>query len=253
MDSVYTKIEQLKKEGKRAALCILIDTEGSTPRKPGAKMIVYPDGQNFGSIGGGSVEKEVVAEAVKLIETGISRKCRFKLEQDLGMHCGGTMEVYIEPLLPNQRVILFGAGHIGREVAQLAREFDFSVTAIDPRENIFQDPAFNNCTCLNKDYFDAIAEVMLDAYCYLVIVTPKHVFDEEILAEVARKPHAYLGMIGSKSKVNALTKRFLEENILTREELEKIDMPIGIKFNAQTPREIALSIVAKLIDVRNSA
>ncbi|MCK9423566.1 MAG: XdhC family protein, partial [Bacteroidales bacterium] len=236
----------------RAALCIVVDSRGSTPRKQGAKMIVFADGSVYGSIGGGSVEKEVVVKAVSLIETGKREKCSFKLEQDLGMHCGGEMEVYIEPISPTQKLIIFGAGHIGKALAGFSRELDFSITVIDPRETIFQDTGFSHCTCINRDYFQAIEETVFDENTYLVIVTPKHVYDEDILARVARKPHAYLGMIGSGRKVSLLKERFLKEKILTLEELEKIDMPMGIKFKADTPHEIAISILAKLIDVRNS-
>jgi xanthine dehydrogenase accessory factor len=252
MDSIFSKAEEARFEQKRAAICIVIDTRGSTPRKPGSKMIVYEDGTIFGSIGGGSVEKDVVGKAVELIASGMPAKCTFNLEEDLAMHCGGYMEVYIEPVNPVQKLYIFGAGHVGRAVARFAKELDFSVTLFDPRENIFSTPGFEGCTTVNKDYFLSIDEASFDGNTYCVIVTPKHMYDEDILARVAVKPHAYIGMIGSTRKVELLRKRFLEEKILTPEEIEKIDMPIGIKFNAETPQEIAVSIVAKLIDVRNA-
>jgi xanthine dehydrogenase accessory factor len=167
------------------------------------------------------------------------------------MHCGGMMEVYIEPLNRPGKLLIFGAGHIGKALAMFAKELDFSVTLFDPREEIFNDAMRRKFSCINTDYFQAIQEVYFDNNTYVVIVTPKHVYDEEILAAVARKPHTYLGMIGSTRKVGLLKKRFIEEGILTPEELEKIDMPVGIKFKAETPQEIAISILAKLIDVRN--
>ncbi|HZX62311.1 MAG TPA: XdhC/CoxI family protein [Bacteroidales bacterium] len=252
MGSIFSKAEEIKNEQKRAAICIVVDTQGSTPRKQGSKMIVYADGSIFGSIGGGSVEKEVIHKAVELIASGQPVKCTFNLEKDLAMHCGGTMEVYIEPINPSQKLYIFGAGHIGKAVALFARELDFSVTVFDPRENIFQDPVFTGCTCINKDYFSSIEEASFDENIYCVIVTPKHLYDEDVLAKLSKKPHAYIGMIGSSRKIELLKKRFLEEKIMSREELEKIDMPIGIRFRANTPQEIAISILAKLIDVRNS-
>ena len=103
-----------------------------------------------------------------------------------------------------------------------------------------------------KDYFQAIEEAVFDENTYIVIVTPKHIYDEEILLKVARKPHAYLGMLGSRMKVEIARKRFLDDGLLTAEEIDTIDMPIGIKFKAQTPQEIAISILARLIDVRNT-
>lgn len=252
MQSIYSKVEEIRNEHYGAAICIVIETSGSTPRKTGAKMIVYSDGSIYGSIGGGSVEKEVAIKALELIKTGKPTKCSFSLEKDLGMQCGGGMEVYIEPVNPSQKLFIFGAGHIGRAVAKLAKDLDFTTTLFDPRENIFNEKEFESYTCINKDYFKAIEETLFDENTYCVIVTPKHSFDEDILEKIAKKPHAYLGMIGSKRKVDLLKKRFEEEKILTADELKNIDMPIGIKFAAETPQEIAVSIVAKLIDVRNT-
>ena len=109
------------------------------------------------------------------------------------------------------------------------------------------------CICINKDYFEAIDEALFDSNTYSVIVTPKHTCDEEVLARVARKPHIYIGVIGSTRKVDLLKKRFIAENILTTQELDSIDMPIGIKLHAESPQEIAICILAKLIDVRNTS
>ena len=253
MQHFFLKAEEVLNGSKPAALCIVVDTRGSTPRKQGARMIVYADGSVYGSIGGGRVEKEVTEIALKLIASGKPSKVTFNLEEDLGMHCGGLMEIYIEPLNPLKKLYIFGAGHIGKSLAGFARELDFSVTLFDPRNEIFLDEAFTSFTCINNDYFKAIEEAVFDDNTFVVIVTPKHVYDEEILAAVARKPHAYLGMIGSGRKVDLLKQRFLEQNILSGEELAKIDMPIGIRFNAETPQEIAISILAKLIVERNSA
>jgi xanthine dehydrogenase accessory factor len=253
MQRIFEKAEEISQGQQPAALCIVIDTQGSTPRKQGAKMIVYADGSIYGSIGGGSIEYEVAEMAVKQIALGKPAKVSFNLGMDLGMHCGGNMEVYIEPLNKLQKLFIFGAGHIGKSLAGFARELGFSVTLFDPREGIFQDDAFTGFKILNQDYFQAIEEATFDNNTYVVIVTPKHVFDEDILAAVARKPHAYIGMIGSIRKVDLLKKRFLEQKILLQEELDNVDMPIGLKFKAETPQEIAISILAKLIDIRNSA
>jgi xanthine dehydrogenase accessory factor len=252
MQSIFSKAEEIKNGQVPAALCIVVDTHGSTPRKHGAKMIVYADGSVFGTIGGGSIEKEVTLKAMELIATGIPAKCVFNLGPDLGMHCGGSMEVYIEPINTAQKLYIFGAGHIGRALAGFAKALDFSVSVFDPREEIFVDKEFEGCTCINKDYFQAIDEALFDENTYSVIVTPKHTYDEDILAKIALKPCAYTGMIGSTRKVDYLRKRFLDEKILTADELDKIDMPIGIKLKAESPHEIAISILAKLIDVRNT-
>ena len=215
-------------------------------------MIVFADGSIFGTIGGGSIEFDVVKRAIKLIAVGKAEKCIFKLQEDLGMHCGGTMEVFIEPICPAEKLYIFGAGHIGRALAGFARDLEFAVTVIDPRENIFNEKEFAFCTCVNTEYFQAIEEMDFDSNSYIVIVTPKHVSDEDILARLSHKPHAYIGMIGSKRKVALLKNRFLEEKLMTETELEKVDMPIGLKMLVETHPEIAISILAKLIDIRNS-
>lgn len=253
MQSIFSKAEELKNEQTQAAICIVVDTKGSTPRKQGAKMIVYADGGIFGTIGGGSIEKEVAEKALEIIAKGKPEKCVFNLGADLGMHCGGYMEVYIEPIGNTQKLYIFGAGHIGKALAGFAKALDFAVTLFDPREDIFTGKEFEQCNCINKDYSEAIKEAVFDGNTYCVIVTPKHTYDEDILAQVAPKPHAYVGMIGSSRKVDLLKKRFMAENILTAGELDSIDMPIGIKLHAESPQEIAICILAKLIDVRNSS
>jgi xanthine dehydrogenase accessory factor len=249
---IFTKIEEAFLERKPVVFCLIVGTQGSTPRKTGAKMLVYSDGSVAGSIGGGAIEKEVIGKALELMRSRKPVKICFNLGDDLEMHCGGSMEVYLEPLNPQPNLYIFGAGHIGRALAGFARELDFTVTLFDPREEIRGQDWTSGFRLVGKDYLLAVEEAVFDENTFAVIVTPKHLLDEEIVAAVARRPHAYLGMIGSDRKVALLKKRFLAENILTREELDGIDMPVGIKFNAETPREIAISILAKLIDVRNT-
>ncbi len=250
--TIFDRAAEIIREGKPAVLCIVVDSGGSTPGKLGAKMIVQADGSVSGTIGGGAIEKEVTEQALTMIGSSKPVTLPFDLGGDLAMHCGGRMQVYLEPLNPARKLYIFGAGHIGRALAPFSRDLGFAVTLIDPRSGIFTDEAYSNFTCINRDYFEAIREITFDDHSYLVIVTPKHLYDEDILAVVARKPHAYLGMIGSRTKVALLRKRFLAENILTEEELDRIDMPIGIPFRAETPHEIAISILAKMIDTRNA-
>jgi xanthine dehydrogenase accessory factor len=252
MQGIYTRLEELKNAGIPAVLCIVTDTQGSTPRKQGAKMIVFADGSISGTIGGGSIEKDVIEKALQMITSTNPAKFIFNLQEDLGMHCGGKMEVYMEPVCPSQPLYIFGGGHIGKALSFFASKLDFRVTVIDPREDILLPGEFPACTLVLKDFIKAAEELEFPVNSYIVIVTPRHLFDEEVLGKVARKPHIYLGMIGSKRKVALLKNRFLEENILTKEELGAIDMPIGLEMNAETPNEIAISILAKLIDVRNS-
>ncbi len=251
MQSIYSKVEELKNENKRFAFCIVTDTSGSTPRKAGAKMIVFEDGTVYESIGGGSIEKQVITESLEILKTGQPVKRKYILEEDLKMHCGGMMEVYIEPICPAQQLLIYGAGHIGKALARYADDFGFSVTLIDPRPEVINDPVLSGFKKINEEYFKAIENITFDNETFSVIVTHNHEFDEEILLKIAPKPHAYIGMIGSARKVDIIRKDIRENKVLPEDILQNIDMPIGIKFDAESPAEIAISILAKLIDVKN--
>ncbi|MCB2218944.1 MAG: XdhC family protein [Bacteroidetes bacterium] len=252
MKDILENIRQIKSSGKRAALCIIVETKGSSPRKAGSKMIVFEDKTIEGTIGGGSLEKQVMEDAPSVIESGTPQKFSYNLEDDLGMHCGGYAEVYIEPILPDEQLYIFGAGHVGKALANLASQFGFEIILIDPREEIIKGFEGKSYKIIQQDFVEASKDLNFGRNAYIVITTPKHKYDEDVLALCAKKPSAYVGMIGSKNKVALAKKRFQEENILTQEEIDRVDMPIGIKFNAQTPEEIAVSILAKLIDVKNS-
>lgn len=252
MKNIYSELNELIKSGKNAALCVVVETKGSTPRKAGSKMIVLGDKKTYGTIGGGSIEYNVIEKAIEVIRNNSPKKYTFNLETDLDMTCGGYVEVYIEPVFPLPKLFILGAGHIGKAVAEFASKIGFEITLFDEREDIFNQISLQNIKFIKGNYFEEIEKANFDNNTFIVVTTPKHAYDEEITAICVRKPHAYLGMIGSKRKVATAKKVFLEERGLNRDEIESIDMPIGIKFTAQTPEEIAVSIVAKLIDVKNS-
>jgi xanthine dehydrogenase accessory factor len=215
-------------------------------------MIVFGDGSIEGTVGGGNIEYQAIRDAMEIMKTRKAQLIRYDLLKDLGMTCGGEVSIYIEPLSKSSRLYIFGAGHIGKILARFTTEFDFETYLIDWRTELFETHETTGYHKVIKPYLEAIDEIAFDRDSYIVIVTPGHVMDEEVLAAVGKKEVAYLGLIGSKRKIEKLTKTFLEDNILTREELNRVDMPIGIKFNAITPAEIAVSILARLIDVRNN-
>jgi xanthine dehydrogenase accessory factor len=252
MTTIFSKIEEIKKTGRKAALCIITETKGSTPRKTGSKMIVFEDGEIEGTIGGGSLELQVIEDAVGVIFSNEPSIFKHALAKDLGMACGGHHLIYIEPINPENKLYVFGAGHIGKALGHYAPDFGFAVTLIDHREDIFDEEQKSGINCLQSNYLEAVDSLPFDENTFVVIVTPKHSFDEDVLAKCAKKNFAYLGMIGSKTKIAKARKKYLTENTLTEKEVDAVDMPIGIKFNAQTPEEIALSILAKMIDVKNN-
>ncbi len=252
MSKFYHKVIHALEERRLSALCIVTSIRGSVPGKAGAKMIVFSDGTIDGTVGGGAIEKQVIADALEAIKSNRILSREYSLGADLSMTCGGSVTIYIEPLRKSARLYIFGAGHIGAHLARYAAGLDFETCLIDWREELFGDPGTRGYAVMAMPYLDAVNEISFDRDTYCVIVTPNHEMDEEILAALGKKESAYLGLIGSKRKIETLRKRFLEEGLLTREELDRVDMPIGIRFNAVTPAEIAISIVARLIDVRNT-
>jgi len=251
MTDILFQLHELHQQGKPFVLCLVTETQGSTPRKEGARMIVFSDGSIMGTIGGGSVELKAITEAKMVLENGKVYKKKFQLEQDLQMQCGGNMEIYFEPFFELLKLYIFGAGHVGREVGRFAREFGFSVIFIDHRPEIYKEFESDYAKCIADDYVQSLSTFNLSARDFIVITTPKHEYDEKLVEQLAKEKLAYLGMIGSKRKVAEARKRLLIEKTLTEDQLDFVDMPIGIPFHAETPAEIAISIMAKLIDVKN--
>ncbi|MEI6122555.1 MAG: XdhC/CoxI family protein [Bacteroidota bacterium] len=249
---IYQQIYEIKQNNLECVLCIITDTKGSSPRKAGAKMIVFPDRKIIGTIGGGSIEFQAISDAIELLKNGSPMKKTYQLEEDLEMQCGGSVELYFEPIKSTAELYIFGAGHIGRVLAKYAKDFGFRITLFDEREGIFEEFDTSGVKTICENYFTALEKAVFTENTYSVIVTPKHEYDKRIVGYCAKKTFAYLGMIGSNRKVAEVKKRLLEQNILNAQEIDKIDMPIGIKFNAQTPEEIGISILAKLIDVKNT-
>jgi xanthine dehydrogenase accessory factor len=252
MNNIYLKIADCYKDRRDSALCIITSASGSVPGKTGAKMIVFSDGSIEGTVGGGAIEKRIIEDALGVIKTQAPLSREYNLRNDLSMNCGGEVAVYIEPLTRPAKLFIFGAGHIGKALAQYTPDFGFETYLIDFRDDLFDKTGPLRYTQVHKPYLEAIHDIPFDRGTYVVIVTPGHSMDEEILAAVGKKPSSYLGLIGSKRKIETLIKKFLQENILSEEDLKRVDMPIGIKFNAITPAEIVISILARLIDVRNT-
>jgi len=247
-DDLKTSIEQ----GIPAVICIVTETTGSTPRKAGSKMLVFQDGTIKGTIGGGNIEFQAIQEAVKSISVGEPFSKHFHLEDDLKMHCGGTMQVYFEPIGCLPKLYIFGGGHIGKALAGYATGLGFKPCVFDQREGIFDAWNMPGVKARNGDFLQIIDSLVFDNNTYIAIVTHKHDFDETVLLACLPHEYAYLGMIGSKRKVAVIRKNALENHNIAKSQLDNVDMPIGIPFAAETPAEIAISIIAKMIDVKNT-
>ena len=251
MNHIYHKIIEIENSNAKAALCTIIATKGSAPRKTGSKMIVYENEKIAGTIGGGALEKKVIEQALNSIKNNTPQIVTHNLVSELAMCCGGTVELFIEPIMNKKKLYIFGAGHVGKSLAKFAVELDFNVTLIDDRYEAFDDLDILNCTLIKDHHATAIEQLVFDEHTFVVILTYNHQYDREILALTSMKPHQYIGMIGSQRKVEIAKKNMITSKIMDSEKVATINMPIGLDIEAITPQEIAISILAKLIDVRN--
>jgi len=251
VSSIFQKIIEVENGKLKAALCTIITTKGSAPRKTGAKMIVYENSTIAGTIGGGSLEKVVIEQALEVIKNNQAKIVKHNLVSELAMCCGGTVELFIEPIMNRKKIYIFGAGHIGKALAKFATDLDFNVTLIDERYEAFDGIDIADCVMIKEHHATVIEQLDFTENTFVVILTHNHAYDREILALTSKKSHQYIGMIGSERKVEIAKKNMIAANFLNEEEIKEIDMPIGIDIEAITPQEIAISILAKLIDVRN--
>lgn len=235
----------------KAAECVIVETKGSTPRKIGAKMRVWEDGIIEGTIGGGNLEREVIKNALETIKSCQPKLYKHDLLHQHSMCCGGTVLIFIEPIMTKKHLYIFGAGHTGAALVEYASNLKFEIFVIDNRPEYIDKIKIEGVNKMAIDHQKILTSLPFDDDTYVVIMTYDHSFDREILSYCLRQPHAYLGMIGSKRKIELTKKMFLEADIATKEELDAVDMPMGLNINADGPDEIAISILAKLIEVKN--
>lgn len=251
--TLYAEIATLIAEGRSFVLATVIASAGSTPQKPGSKMVVLEDGSLRGTVGGGAIEYQIIEAARLLLASSArTRMLETHLTHELGMCCGGRMTVFLEKQEAPPRLTLFGAGHVAREVAVLARHVDFRVTVVDARPEWASAERFPGCEVLLTDPADharALDSSDRDCFC---IATHDHPLDQAVVEALLSKPSAYLGVIGSRRKAERFRMRLAAAGA-PPEALERMRSPMGLGIGALTPQEIAVSIVAELIQVRRGA
>jgi xanthine dehydrogenase accessory factor len=257
MIDIYEEIVKLKKAGKSAAVATVISARGSTPREEGSKMLVRSDGSIVGSIGGGNLEALVQKAALEIIASGKAQTIHFDLSEkdaaEVGMICGGVTDILIEPIIPAPMLYIFGAGHISISLATIGKMLDFSITVIDDRADFANKERFPGVDEIYaKDMNQVFEKLNVNESSYIVIVTRGHAHDEVVLEWAVTTPAFYIGMIGSKTK-NQTIYNHLKERGVTQEMLDRVYAPIGLKINAETPEEIAVSIMAEIIRVKRNA
>jgi xanthine dehydrogenase accessory factor len=250
MKEIYRALLEELDRGHPAVLVTVIGVKGSVPRHSGSKMLVRADGSIAGSIGGGKLEADAIDNAMELMGAESPVRKTFTLTEDYGALCGGQVELLFEPLGKADRLLIFGAGHIGQALAPLAARAGFQVTVLDDRPEYAREERFPDAQAvLSGEYGDLLSQIHFDERTYVVIVTHAHLHDEEILEFCLRQPFAYIGMIGSRRKSLALLQR-LKEKGAPPDLLARVHTPIGLNIGAETPFEIAVSILAELIAAR---
>lgn len=253
-DDIYQEVVKIKAEGEEAALVTIISASGSTPREEGAKMLVRPDGSILGTIGGGSLELQVIKEAIEVIKRGKPQHLCYRLKEgdELGMICGGDVDIFIEPIRSAPTLFIFGGGHIALALAKMAKLVDFKIAVIDDRPEYANPQRFPEAELtLAIDFAKAFSRLKIGKSGYIVIVTHGHKGDETALEGALATEAKYIGMIGSKTKNKTVFSHLLAKGF-PQEVLDKVHAPIGLSIHAQTPGEIAVSILAELIKARKS-
>jgi xanthine dehydrogenase accessory factor len=252
---VFAALGEALKAGEEVALVTIVSANGSTPQRVGAKMLVYGDGRVVGTIGGGCYENESLWKAREVLKTRKPCTVRYELADDFaaesGLICGGQMEVFIEAIEPSPTVYIFGAGHVGQFVGQVAHDAGFRVHVVDDREKFANRERFPEAAEIVVDDIPSwLANTPLPSSAYAVVVTRGHRHDLDALRALAPRNLRYLGLIGSRAKVKRIYDVLVEDGTVGIEQLQNVHAPIGLDIGAVTPQEIAVSIVAELIAVR---
>ena len=253
---MLTAAAEALKRGEAAALVTVVRSQGSTPQRAGAKMLVFGDGRIVGTIGGGCYENEAIGKARLALADGRPALLHFELNDDFaqenGLICGGRMDVHVDPLLPDPRLYIVGAGHVGHQLARIAMDAGFRIHVIDDREKFANPERFPGAEIVVEPIPDWLHRAEIPAGAFVVVVTRGHQHDLDAMRALAARDLRYLGLIGSRAKVARIYAALLQEG-MPDECLARVHAPIGFEIGAITPAEIAVSILAELIAVRRGA
>ena len=244
----------MRQQGRRGAVATIVNVRGSIPSFETAKMLIRDDGSIIGTVGGGCVEAEVWQAAREVMESEKPRTLTFNLNQnpryDTGLVCGGTLDIFLEPILPPASLFIFGAGHVALSLYKTARNAGFDVSIVDDRESYANRERFPEAKQVIADDYDKVmAQLSPNETSYIVIVTRGHKDDMRVLRWAVQTRARYIGMIGSKRKTIAIFRELVNEGV-PEKLFESVYAPVGLDIGAITPEEIAIAITAELIAVR---
>jgi xanthine dehydrogenase accessory factor len=248
---IYEEVLKLKKQGRASAIATIVECRGSSPQKQGAKMLVRDDGSIMGTLGGGCMEADVVQAAMMTIKDGDPMTLPFELtEREGGLVCGGTVLVYIEPVLVDPHLVILGAGHVGRTLAKLARFTGFRVTVVDDRAEFANQQNVPDANDLIVHEFErAFEQVPVENGTFIVVATRGHNHDLDAVKAALGTPAFYIGLLGSKRK-RALLRKSLADSGFSPTDIDRVIIPVGMEIDSVTPEEIAVSIMAQIIHKR---
>ncbi len=251
--TILQKLAELERKGEAVALATVVRAQGSVPRHDGSKMLIYPDGRIEGTIGGGDMESRVIKEARAALEDGETRVLSYAFRDvqkgDVGV-CGGKVEVFVEPLRAKPQVIIAGGGHVGKAVAHLAHWLGFRVVVTDDRPEFVTPEAVPSA---DEHILCALSELpsrtRIDQDSYVLLTTRGMPVDVEGLPALVETSAAYIGVIGSRRRWEVCVGK-LRDGGMSDDDIARITSPIGLELNAESPEEIAVSIMAELIMLR---
>jgi xanthine dehydrogenase accessory factor len=252
--NIYDEIIKAQKAKKDFAVLTIVKSGGSVPRHENPKMIAFTDGRSIGTIGGGSLEKQSIDEAVKAIRKGDSKLLKINSDKSSAFVCGGNAEVFIEVHKLKPRLILCGAGHVNKAVSYIAGTVNFDITVIDSRPEWANNQRFSEADSIviDDDMGHAIEEQSTNENTFFVIATWDHKWDKDALKSALKKQHKYIGMIASKRKIQEVFELLKSEGV-EQWHLDKVYTPVGLDIKAETPEEIAISVMSEVLMVKNNA
>ncbi len=239
MREIITALDEAVQRNEPVALATIVEVKGASPAQVGFKLLIRPDGSVVGNVGGGELEQRIRDEAAAALRDGQPRLAHYALREKgpdaVGMVCGGEITVFVEPYQPAPTLLIIGGGHIGRPLAEMARLAGFNVQVVDVRPERATVPQFDPAA--------------ITPWTYVVIITETHVADEQALRRVLDTPAAYVGMIGSRRKIRTIFDDLQAEGIST-DRLSRVRAPIGLDLGGRQPAEIAVAILAEIVQVR---
>jgi xanthine dehydrogenase accessory factor len=254
--TIYNEIQASLKKGERVAVATVVKTVGAAPCGVGTKMLVHGDGTSYGTFSGPKIDARVAHDARQALQEGRAYVTHFHMDADQGEavgSCGATLEVFIEVLRPEPRLIIAGAGYVSQALSRLATQLDFRIVVVDDRRDLADPISFDEKVQLTfGDITQTMREMEPDEATWIVIVTRGHHLDKDALRAALETNARYIGMIGSPNKVKHIFKDLLKEGF-TRSQLAQVHAPIGLDLGAETPDEIALSIAAEMVMLRKKA